>query len=125
MRNMLTALPLLAALILGPALSAAAPKTPRSVAVPRSAPMAVPILQTVPDAADVAYPGGTITLDIDASDTARGTFRVTETIPMAAGARELTLLYPLWQPGHHGPRGSTAGLVALSFTASGKAVDWR
>ena len=122
---MLKALPLLAALILSAGASGAPPRPPKPVAVPRSAPMAIPIVQTVPDAADVPYPGGTITLDIDASDTARGTFRVTETIPLAAGARELTLLLPRWNPGQHGPRGSTAALVAMSFSAGGKAVDWR
>ena len=119
----LTVAPLLAAL----ALSAAAPAAPpRSVSQPvRSAPMAVPIVQTVPDAVDAPYPGGTIALDIDASDTARGTFRVTETIPLAGGTRELTLLYPQWLPGKHAPRGSPSELVAMSFAVGGKAVDWR
>jgi hypothetical protein len=110
MRKLLKALPLLAALILSAGAAGAPPKplpAPKPVAVPRSAPMAVPIVQTLPDAADVAYPGGTIALDIDASDTARGAFRVTETIPLAAGTRELTLLLPRWNPGQHGPRGST------------------
>ena len=128
MRKLLKALPLLAALILSAGAAGAPPKplpAPTPVAVPRSAPMAVPIVQTLPDAADVAYPGGTIALDIDASDTARGAFRVTETIPLAAGTRELTLLLPRWNPGQHGPRGSTAALVALTFSVSGKPVEWR
>ena len=37
-----------------------------------SAPQAVPLAQTVPDAADTPYPGGTMRLDIDATDVARG-----------------------------------------------------
>ena len=122
---MLKVLPLLAGLIMSSGAAGAAPKVAKPVAVPRSAPMAVPIVQTIPDAADVPYPGGTITLDIDASDVARGAFRVTETIPLSAGARELTLLYPKWLPGNHGPRGSPSGLVALTFSVGGKAVDWR
>ncbi|MEL0250997.1 MAG: peptidase M61, partial [Novosphingobium sp.] len=72
-----------------------------------SAPMAVPIQQTVPDAQDVAYPG-TMTLDIDATDVVRGDYKVTQTIPVAAGAKELILLYPQWLPGNHGPRGPLA-----------------
>ena len=126
------ALPLLAALILSQLLNqaaaAAAPRSapaPKPVAVPRSAPMALPIVQTVRDAADVAYPGGTIMLDIDATDVARGTFRVTETIPLATGTRELTLLLPRWLPGTHAPRGSPSELVAMTFSVGGKPVDWR
>ncbi len=88
-----------------------------------SAPVAVPIPQSVPDAADMPYPG-TIALDIDASDTVRGVHRVTETIPVAAGADRLTLLLPQWLPGNHGPRGTMAELVDISFEAGGKKLEW-
>jgi predicted metalloprotease with PDZ domain len=87
-------------------------------------PMAVPIVGAVPDAQDTAYPGGTIGLDIDARDTQRGVYRVTETIPVAPGARRLTLLYPQWLPGNHGPRGPLAELVDLRFSVGGKPVAW-
>lgn len=89
-----------------------------------SAPMAVPITQTVPDARDVAYPG-TMTLDIDASDVVRGAYRVTQTIPVAAGAKELILLYPQWLPGNHGPRGTLSELVGVQFYVDGKPVEWK
>jgi predicted metalloprotease with PDZ domain len=89
----------------------------------RSAPKAVPIVQTVPDAADTPY-GGTITLDIDATDTQRGVYRVTETIPVAAGTSRLTLLYPQWHPGTHGARGTMAELADIRFFAGGKPVNW-
>lgn len=92
--------------------------------VTRSAPTAVPIVQTVPDAADRPYPG-VIQLDIDASDTQRGAFRVTETIPVAAGTTRLTLLYPMWRPGHHAPRGPLAELAGLTFSAGGKTLPWK
>ena len=36
---------------------------------------------------DVAYPGG-MTLDIDATDTERGIYRVTQTIPVARRGRD-------------------------------------
>jgi hypothetical protein len=92
--------------------------------VPRSAPVAVPIERTVPDAADVPYPGGPIALDVDASDTKRAAFRVTETIPVAPGTTRLTLLFPQWLPGHHAPRGTLAELTNLTFTAGGKTATW-
>ena len=92
--------------------------------VTKSAPTAVPIAATVPEAADKPYPG-VIALDIDASDTQRGAFRVTETIPVAAGTTRLTLLYPMWRPGHHGPRGPLAELAGLTFEAGGKTLTWK
>jgi predicted metalloprotease with PDZ domain len=99
--------------------------TPATLPVPaRSQPMAVPIVQSVPDAVDSPYPGGAITLDVDASDTLRGVFRVTQTIPVAPGTTRLTLLHPQWLPGNHGPKGSTAEVVDLRFTAGGKVLDW-
>ncbi|MFM5932434.1 MAG: M61 family metallopeptidase [Novosphingobium sp.] len=91
----------------------------------RSAPVAVPIVQTMPDARDVPYPGGTMQLDIDASDITRATYRVTQTIPVAAGTTRLTLLYPQWLPGNHGPRGPLAELVDIRFFAGDKALPWK
>ena len=90
-----------------------------------SAPVAVPLSRLVPDAADVAYPGGTITLDIDAADVVRGVYRVTETIPVAAGTRTLTLLFPQWLPGNHGPRGTLAELAAITFEGGGQTLVWK
>ncbi|MDR2858102.1 MAG: peptidase M61 [Novosphingobium sp.] len=109
-----------AALLAALSLSAAA----AAQSQPASPPTAVPIAQTVPDARDTAWPGGTIGLDIDAGDTQRGVYRVTETIPLAPGAKRLTLLYPQWLPGHHGPRGPLAELAGITFLADGKPVAW-
>ncbi len=91
----------------------------------RSAPQPVPIVQTVPDAADVPWPGGAMTLEIDASDVQRGLFRVTQTIPLAPGLTRLTLFHPLWLPGKHAPRGTTEELVDLRFTAGGTVLEWK
>jgi len=88
-----------------------------------SRPVAVPIMHSVPDAVDAPYPG-TIQLDIDATDLQRGLYRVTETIPVAPGTRRLTLLLPEWHPGKHGPRGTMAELVDLTFTAGGQRLSW-
>ncbi|MFM9935819.1 MAG: M61 family metallopeptidase [Novosphingobium sp.] len=86
-------------------------------------PMAVPIIETIPAAEDKAYPG-TIVLNIDASDTTTGAYRVSETIPVVAGTSKLTLLYPKWLPGNHGPEGPIAELVDIRFFAGGQPLTW-
>ncbi len=82
---------------------------------------AVPVDQ-VPPPQDTAYPG-TISLQVDASDTAQGIFRVQEKIPVTAGP--LTLLYPQWIPGDHSPTGPIAMLAGLTIKANGKPVAWK
>jgi predicted metalloprotease with PDZ domain len=94
-------------------------------AAAQQVPMAVPIVRSVPEPADTPWPGGAITLDIDATDTLHGVYRVTETIPLAPGTTKLTLLFPEWLPGHHSPRGTIAELVDLRLTADGKPVAWQ
>jgi predicted metalloprotease with PDZ domain len=89
-----------------------------------SAPQAVPLSKAVPEPVDKPYPG-TIQLEIDASDTLRGAYRVTETIPLAPGTRKLTLLFPQWLPGNHAPRGPLAELVDISFSAAGQKLAWK
>ena len=111
----------IAALLAGSALSL----TSAALFAANSAPTAVPLSHLVPDAADLAYPGGTIALEIDASDVSRGVYRVVETIPVAPGTRNLTLLFPQWLPGNHGPRGPLAELVGLSFDAGGQKLAWK
>ena len=76
----------------------------------------------VPPPQDTPYVG-TVTLRVDASDTAQGIFRVHETIPVKAGA--LTLLYPQWIPGDHSPTGPIAMLAGLKLSANGKPLMWK
>jgi predicted metalloprotease with PDZ domain len=76
----------------------------------------------VPPPQDTPYVG-TVTLRVDASDTAQGIFRVHETIPVKAGA--LTLLYPQWIPGDHSPTGPIAMLAGLKLSANGKPLAWK
>ena len=86
-------------------------------------PMAAPIPQTIPDAEDTPW-AGTIQLAIDASDTTTGAYRVTETIPLPAGLSKVTLLYPKWLPGNHGPEGPVAELTDVRFFANGQPLSW-
>jgi predicted metalloprotease with PDZ domain len=114
MKNPFAAAALLAALSLAAA--------PVFAAEPARPEMTSP---SVPDPVDAPWPGGTIQLDIDASDVTRAIYKVTETIPLAPGTRRLTLLFPQWLPGNHGPRGPLAELVDLRFTVDGKPAVWR
>ena len=89
----------------------------------RSAPVAVPISPSIPDAQDIPYPG-TIVLEIDASDVARGLYRVKQTVPVPAGRDKLILQLPQWLPGNHAPRGPINLIADIRFEADGKPVQW-
>ncbi len=89
----------------------------------RSRPTAPVIDDATPAPRDTPYPGGTIRLEVDATDTVQRIFRVRETIPVAA-AGPMTLLMPQWLPGNHAPRGQIDKLAGLNFTADGKPVAW-
>ena len=87
-----------------------------------SAPQPVPIVDTIPAARDIPYPG-TIQLDVDATDTVRGIFRVKEQIPVAK-AGPMALLFPKWLPGNHSPTGQLDKLAGLVIRANGKVLPW-
>ena len=89
----------------------------------RSAPVAVPISPSIPDAQDIPYPG-MIVLEIDASDVARGLYRVKQTVPVPAGRDKLILQLPQWLPGNHAPRGPINLIADIRFEADGKPVQW-
>jgi hypothetical protein len=67
--------------------------------------------------------GPTVTLSVDASDAPRKMFHAQLRIPATSGT--LTLYYPKWIPGEHGPTGPITDLTGLKFTASGKPLKWR
>ncbi len=93
--------------------------------IARSAPSAVSLVTDIPAAQDTAYPGGPIKLDIDATDTARAVYRVTETIPVAPGTSALVLMLPRWLPGNHSPSGTMDQLVDVRFFVGGQPIAWR
>jgi predicted metalloprotease with PDZ domain len=67
--------------------------------------------------------GPSITLSVDASDAPRKMFHAQLRIPAKPGT--VTLYYPKWIPGEHGPTGPITDLTGLKFTASGKTLKWR
>ena len=71
--------------------------------------------------ADVA--AGPITLNVDATEAPRKLFHAHMTMPVQAGP--LTLVYPKWIPGEHGPTGPIMNLAGLKFTGGGKTIPWR
>jgi predicted metalloprotease with PDZ domain len=64
-----------------------------------------------------------LTLEVDAREAPKKMFHAKLTIPAAPGA--LTLAYPKWIPGEHGPTGPIADLAGLRFSAAGKLVSWK
>jgi predicted metalloprotease with PDZ domain len=87
-----------------------------------SAPQPVPIVDTIPAAKDIPYPG-TTTLKVDATDLDRGIFTVEQKIPVVGGQRT-TLLYPKWLPGNHAPRGQIEKLTSLRIKGNGNILAW-
>ena len=64
-----------------------------------------------------------IPLTVDATGTRQKLLHVREVIPVKAGA--LTLYYPKWIPGEHGPDGPISSLSGLKFAGEGKTIAWR
>jgi len=65
---------------------------------------------------------GPIKLAVDATDAPKKIFHVKETIPVQPGP--VSLSYPKWIPGEHGPTGPVTDLAGLHITAIGKPVEW-
>jgi predicted metalloprotease with PDZ domain len=77
-----------------------------------------------PCAAYAATPANPpVTLVLDASQASRGIMFAHESIPVGPGA--VTLVYPKWIPGEHGPTGPLNDLAALRVSAGGSPIDWR
>ncbi|MFG6282623.1 peptidase M61 [Sphingomonas sp. S6] len=102
-------------------LSTAAPALAQ-VPAGNSAPQPVPFVDTIPEAQDTPYPG-TILLNVDATNTEQGIFRVKETIPVAK-AGPTALMFPKWLPGAHSPRGEIEKLAGLVIKANGRVIPW-
>jgi predicted metalloprotease with PDZ domain len=65
----------------------------------------------------------TIKISVDASEAPRKVFHAKLEIPASPGT--LTLYYPKWIPGEHGPTGPVRDVAGLKFTANGQTLSWR
>lgn len=82
-----------------------------------------PLLALLFAAACHAQAAAPIVLNVDASNVAQQIFQIQASIPAAPG--ELTLLYPQWIPGNHGPSGPLNQLAGLRLSANGQPLEWR
>lgn len=64
-----------------------------------------------------------ISLTVDATKTRNKILHAHLVMPVEAGP--LTLYYPKWIPGEHGPDGPIADLTGLKFEGGGKVIPWR
>jgi predicted metalloprotease with PDZ domain len=107
-------------LLLSAAVAAAAvPAFAQQISTPQAAVPRRPMIEP----RDIPYPG-VLALEVDASDTRQGIFRVRQTIPVAQPGT-LTLRYPKWLPGNHGPTGPLEAVAGLTFTAGNRTLSWR
>ncbi len=110
----LTATALLSLLLLPALLSS----SPLSSAAPWTAPASA-----IPLPRDRAFPG-TLRVDVDASDTAQRIVRIKQRVPVQSAGR-LTLLYPKWDGGSHGPTIQVQRLAGLVIQGGGQRLAWR
>ena len=66
---------------------------------------------------------GPITVAVDARNAAGKILHTHLSIPAQPGA--LTVVYPKWIPGEHGPTGPLNSMVNLRFAAAGRPVAWQ
>jgi predicted metalloprotease with PDZ domain len=64
-----------------------------------------------------------VLLKVDAREASRRVLHATLRIPAQPGS--LTLLYPKWIPGEHGPTGPVSDLTGLKMSADGRAIAWQ
>src|SRR5262245_11127057 len=65
----------------------------------------------------------TATVELDAREAPRHVLHAHLVLPAQPGP--LTLLYPKWIPGEHGPTGPLNGVVGLRFRSGGRELEWR
>jgi predicted metalloprotease with PDZ domain len=64
-----------------------------------------------------------ISLSVDASQSPRHILHAKLVLPVKPGP--LTLYYPKWIPGEHGPDGPVTSLTGLKFEAAGRTIPWK
>jgi predicted metalloprotease with PDZ domain len=71
----------------------------------------------------VALAAPPITMEVDAREAPIRMLHTRIVLPATPGP--LTLYYPKWIPGEHGPNGPVQGIAGLKFSAGGKPVAWQ
>ncbi len=62
------------------------------------------------------------TVEVDAREAPRGILKVHLALPVTPGP--LTLVYPKWLPGRHGPAGPITNLAGPVFSGAGAGIPW-
>ena len=81
------------------------------------------LLATVCFSSTVAQRDKPIVLSVDITDAPRKILHAHLSIPVQPGP--LTLVYPKWIPGEHGPTGPVDDLAGIVFTANGQTLSWQ
>ena len=66
---------------------------------------------------------GTVKVVVDASDSPRRIQHVQMSVPVRPGP--LTLLYPKWIPGDHGPTGPINEISGFALSVNGEPLEWK
>ena len=74
-------------------------------------------------AASAALAEEAISVTVDATKTQQKLLHVHLVMPVRPGP--LTVYYPKWIPGEHGPDGPITNLTGLKFEADGKIIPWQ
>src|SRR5580698_5341936 len=85
--------------------------------------LAVMIFVALPAPTLLAQSSQVISLTVDATQAPIKLVHSHIVMPVKSGP--LTLYYPKWIPGEHGPNGPIANLTGLKFSANGKTIPWQ
>ena len=80
------------------------------------------ILCTLANVANLAHADRRATLTVDAREAPRRILHALITLPATPGP--LTLRYPKWIPGEHGPNGPIVDVAGIVIRAGGKPIPW-
>jgi predicted metalloprotease with PDZ domain len=86
-------------------------------------PAAIAAAQNSSPAAPAPTPAITIGIAVDGTDAPRKILHAHLTIPAQPGP--LTLVYPKWIPGEHGPTGPIDNFAGIKFFSNGQLVRWQ
>jgi len=81
------------------------------------------VLACMPSANAAPPPAPSLVLTVDATDAALG--RTHNHLVIAARPGPLTLAYPKWVPGEHGPTGPLSSVLDLTISANGQVLTWK